>query len=86
MGDRARSRRVESLHDSPHPLWQAYDVAMLDLDGVVYRGASPVPSAPELLSDLRTQGLRQAFVTNNASRPPAEVARQLRQMGIAAGS
>jgi len=77
-------RRVEWLHDSPHPLWRAYDVAMLDLDGVVYRGAFPVPEAPELLSSLRELGLRLAFVTNNASRTPAAVAQHLRQMGIAA--
>ena len=30
------------------PLTQTYDVALLDLDGVVYIGAHAVPHAPEV--------------------------------------
>ena len=83
---RQRARLVHALQDSPEPLWRGYDIAVLDLDGVVYRGAAAVPPAPELLSALRARGLRLAFVTNNAPRTPAEVAAQLRRLGVPAAA
>jgi len=51
------------LHESPDPLWEAYDVAMLDLDGVVYIGGDPVPGAPEHLAAARSAGMQLAYVT-----------------------
>ena len=62
----------------------AYDVALLDLDGVVYVGADEVSGASEALGKARQQGMRMAFVTNNAARPPSVVAAHLRQLGIPA--
>ena len=67
------------------PLWTAYDVAMLDLDGVVYIGPDAVPGAAEHLSAAREAGMRLAYVTNNAGRPPATVAEHLRSLGVPAG-
>nr|WP_232827566.1 HAD-IIA family hydrolase [Jiangella endophytica] len=64
------------------PLTQTYDVALLDLDGVVYIGAHPVPHAPEALRQARAAGMRLAFVTNNASRPPERVAVHLTEIGV----
>ncbi len=58
------------------------DVALLDLDGVVYVGPAAVDHAVDSLSEARSLGLRTAFVTNNASRPPGEVAGHLRELGI----
>lgn len=66
------------------PLTQAYDVALVDLDGVVYVGESAVEGAAEALRRARCSGMRLAFVTNNASRTPAAVASHLRQVGVAA--
>nr|WP_233507462.1 HAD-IIA family hydrolase [Jiangella anatolica] len=66
------------------PLTQTYDVALLDLDGVVYVGAHPVPHAPEALQRARADGMRLAFVTNNASRPPERVAGHLTEIGVEA--
>ena len=43
---------------------------MLDLDGVVYVGPDAVPGAPEHVAAARAAGMRVAFITNNASRPP----------------
>ena len=82
MGASAGSRRVEWLHNSPTPLWQAYDVAMLDLDGVVYVGSHAVVGVAEHLSAARALGLRLAYVTNNASRTPEVIAEQLRALGL----
>src|SRR4051794_38014714 len=67
-----------------HVLATRYDVALLDLDGVVYRGADPVPGAPEALAAARATGMRLSFVTNNASRPPEAVADHLEQLGVSA--
>lgn len=72
------------LTTSAAPLSDLYDLAMLDLDGVVYVGGDAVPSAPEHLDRARASGVRLAFVTNNASRPPATVAEHLRNLGIPA--
>jgi glycerol-1-phosphatase len=72
------------LQASQAPLVQNYDVALLDLDGVVYVGHHVVPGAQDALSQARAAGMRLAFVTNNASRTPHEVAAQLAQLGIPA--
>jgi HAD superfamily hydrolase (TIGR01450 family) len=66
------------------PLARRYDVALLDLDGVVYLGPTPVAGAAEALAAARAAGMRLAFVTNNASRTPEAVADQLRGMGVQA--
>ncbi|WP_245644655.1 HAD-IIA family hydrolase [Nocardioides jensenii] len=70
------------LKKSAQPLSDRFDLAMLDLDGVVYIGASAVPGAPEHLRRARETGMHLAFVTNNASRPPARVAEHLTELGI----
>ena len=72
------------LKASEEALWNVYDLAMLDLDGVVYIGPEAVPGAPEHLRDAREAGLRLAYVTNNAARPPATVAAHLRSLGVPA--
>jgi glycerol-1-phosphatase len=61
-----------------------YDVALLDLDGVVYTGQGAVPGAVQALASARTAGMRLAFVTNNASRSPSAVAAQLTGLGVPA--
>jgi HAD superfamily hydrolase (TIGR01450 family) len=63
---------------------EEYDVALLDLDGVVYTGQGAVPGAVAALAKARAAGLRLAFVTNNASRSPSAVAAQLSGLGVPA--
>jgi len=63
-----------------------YDVALLDLDGVVYSGPQAIKGAPEALARARETGLRLAFVTNNASRSPSATAEHLSRLGVAARS
>jgi HAD superfamily hydrolase (TIGR01450 family) len=72
------------LPGSGEPLASRYDVALLDLDGVVYLGGSPVAGAAEALGKAVAAGMRLAFVTNNASRTPAAVAAQLAGLGVPA--
>ena len=68
----------------PDALAAAYDVLLLDLDGVVYIGGTAIPGAPEALQRASERGTRLAYVTNNASRTPAAVAAILTGMGVPA--
>jgi glycerol-1-phosphatase len=61
-----------------------YDVALLDLDGVIYTGEGAVPQAVPALAQAKQAGLRLAFVTNNASRSPSAVAAHLTRLGVPA--
>ena len=70
------------LQASQAPLIDMFDVALLDLDGTLYRGTHVVPQAPEVVAALRKAGARPAFVTNNASRPPAAVVEHLSALGF----
>jgi HAD superfamily hydrolase (TIGR01450 family) len=72
------------LKPSVARLCDAYDAALLDLDGVLYLGPDPVPHAAEAVTTARAAGMRTAFVTNNASRRPAAVAEHLTELGIPA--
>lgn len=66
----------------PDPSALAYDVALLDLDGVVYVGDHAVPHAVSAIEAGKAQGMRAAYVTNNASRTPAEIAGHLTRLGL----
>jgi ribonucleotide monophosphatase NagD (HAD superfamily) len=68
----------------PQDLAGAYDVALLDLDGVLYLGQQEVPHAADAVRQARARGLRPAYVTNNAARSPATVAAHLTELGIPA--
>lgn len=58
------------------------DAVLLDLDGVVYVGPAAVPHAVATLAAVGAHGVRVAYVTNNASRPPSDVAAHLADLGI----
>jgi HAD superfamily hydrolase (TIGR01450 family) len=70
----------------PRPPAEHYDVALLDLDGVVYVGPDAVPGVPDALRSAQAAGMRLAFVTNNAARTPDEVAAHLTRLGVQAAT
>jgi glycerol-1-phosphatase len=72
------------LRASSVPLCRAYDLAMLDLDGVVYIGPRSVPGVADHLAHARAEGVHLAYVTNNAARPPEAVAEHLTRLGVPA--
>jgi len=74
------------LRGSGQPLAVRHDVALLDLDGVVYVGPQPIEGVADVLARVREQGMRLAFVTNNASRSAADVAEHLIELGIPAST
>ncbi len=61
-----------------------YDAVLSDLDGVVYAGPNAIPGAVHALQSVSTRGISLAYVTNNASRSPEEVAAHLRELGAPA--
>jgi HAD superfamily hydrolase (TIGR01450 family) len=61
-----------------------FDALLADLDGVVYAGPHAIPGAVDSLQQLSGLGIGLGYVTNNASRSPAEVAAHLRELGAPA--
>ncbi|WP_062464861.1 HAD-IIA family hydrolase [Demequina soli] len=63
-------------------LQDTFDVALVDLDGVAYKGPHAIPSAPPALEAARAAGMGVMFVTNNANREPETVAEHLSELDI----
>ncbi|MFI6935223.1 HAD hydrolase-like protein [Streptomyces sp. NPDC050287] len=81
------SQRVRTRPEgSGQALSEAYDTALLDLDGVVYAGGNAIAYAVESLATAREGGMRLAYVTNNALRTPDAVAEHLTELGIPTGT
>ncbi len=57
---------------------------VVDLDGTLHRGPDPLPGAGDAMAAARAAGRRLAFVTNNASRTPAQVVAHLTGVGVTA--
>ncbi|HEY3503012.1 MAG TPA: HAD-IIA family hydrolase [Actinocatenispora sp.] len=72
------------LRGCGQPLVPAYDLVLLDLDGVVYLGDQPVPHAAAALAEVRARGTAVHFVTNNAGRRADRVAERLRGFDVEA--
>ena len=66
------------LKSTNQPLSEAYSLALLDLDGVVYRGKNPVEHAAENIRKAESSGMTVEYTTNNSSRLQAVVADQLK--------
>jgi HAD superfamily hydrolase (TIGR01458 family) len=66
--------RIDSLASMP--------AILLDLDGVLHVSGEPTPGAPEAVDRLRSAGHRLRFVTNNTTRSRAQLASELRGLGI----
>jgi HAD superfamily hydrolase (TIGR01450 family) len=72
------------LEESTTPIVEAHDLVMFDLDGVVYVGGDAIDGVAERIERLRAARRHVAFVTNNASRTPAQVAEKLVGVGVGA--
>jgi HAD superfamily hydrolase (TIGR01458 family) len=55
---------------------------LLDLDGVLYVGETPIAGAVDAVARLRASGLALRFVTNTTTHPRAAIAAKLRRLGI----
>jgi 4-nitrophenyl phosphatase len=61
--------------------WPESHALVLDMDGTVYRGDTPIPGAFETLARCRNSGVPVMFVTNNSTRSRMEFAAKLTSMG-----
>ncbi|MGY0487404.1 HAD-IIA family hydrolase [Streptomyces sp. WG-D5] len=90
QGDRAGAAADGGVRLRPggsaRALHEAYDTALLDLDGVVYAGGQAIAHAVESLAAAREGGMALAYVTNNALRTPDTVAEHLTELGIPTGA
>ncbi len=77
---------VAGLAGCERPPAEVFDVALLDLDGVIYLADDPVTHAAESLQAAAKLGQRRAYVTNNALRTPTEVAAKLHGLGVPANA
>lgn len=57
---------------------------LCDLDGVVWRGADPIPGAASTLIELAQSGCEVVFVTNNSNRPVGHYEERLADLGVLA--
>lgn len=73
----------------PEPVTMAqprsrYDGMIIDLDGVIWLGASALPGSAEAVAGLRARGIRLVFLTNDPVGRRADHAERLRAHGIEA--
>ncbi len=55
---------------------------LVDIDGVLHVSGQPIPGAMEAVAELRRQGHRLRFVTNNTTRSRAMLAEEMRGYGL----
>jgi HAD superfamily hydrolase (TIGR01458 family) len=55
---------------------------LLDIDGVLHVSGEAIPGAPEAVQQLRAEGHRIRFVTNNTTRARAQLTAELQAIGI----
>lgn len=55
---------------------------IVDIDGVLYTGDTPLPGAVEFIRLLQERALPFQILTNNSTRTPAAVAARLQDMGM----
>ncbi|MFV0441367.1 MAG: HAD-IIA family hydrolase [Lachnospirales bacterium] len=63
---------------------QSKKTFLLDLDGTVYNGNSPIPTANEFIEKLYNNNLNYFFISNNAHEPSEKIQEKLNKMGIIA--
>ena len=62
---------------------KSFTAALLDMDGVLYRGQMPLPGVNEMLAMFTRRGITYACVTNNSTLTPEQYEAKLAAMGIA---
>lgn len=58
---------------------------IIDMDGVLYRGAQPTPGLTSFFATLAERGIQFSLVTNNSGRSREDYVAKLRGMGVEVG-
>ncbi len=64
---------------------QTVRALIIDADGVLWHGKSPLPGVTAFLDFLKQHEIRFVVATNNSARPPSEIIDRLAGMGVAVG-
>ena len=79
-------RRTVSYRQSPiDGLEPGVRGLILDLDGVLWKEATPIGDLPLIFSVVAARGLRLIAATNNATKSPEDYAQRLRDLGVSVG-
>lgn len=63
-------------------LLDTHDVLLLDLDGTLFKGVTPIAGAIDAIARAARAGHQIGYLTNNGSRNPREVAAHLSELGF----
>jgi 4-nitrophenyl phosphatase len=55
---------------------------ILDMDGVLWKDATPIGDLPRIFARIHTRGLKVAFATNNGTRTPEQYVERLAGLGV----
>jgi NagD protein len=55
---------------------------LIDMDGVIYRGDTPIPGAAEFIHGLREEEIPFLFLTNNSASTPRDYVVKLQKLGM----
>ncbi|MFM1825516.1 MAG: hypothetical protein RLZZ37_151 [Actinomycetota bacterium] len=64
------------------PIIDSYDSILLDLDGVVYLGSTPIDSAVKTIKELQKRKINLAVITNNGSVTSKSVSKWMKNFGL----
>jgi 4-nitrophenyl phosphatase len=59
---------------------------IFDMDGVLYRGAAPLPGVADLFNALSIRGIGYLLATNNSMATPATYVTRMATMGVTVGA
>lgn len=62
--------------------WSAVKGVISDMDGVLWRGETPLPGLVEFFAFLEERGIPLVLATNNSSKAPEDYLEKLARMGI----
>lgn len=60
-----------------------FRLAILDLDGTLFRGGAPIPHAVETVDAMRRAGIGTCYLTNNSSQTVSDYVAKLSALGFA---
>ncbi len=69
-------------HSDPADRLEAVRAVICDMDGVLWRGHTPMPGLEAFFDLLAARDLPHVLVTNNASRTPQQYVAKLAEMGV----
>ncbi len=55
---------------------------LMDMDGTIYHGDKPINGAFQKIEELRTNGYKVKFLTNNSSKSPQAYVKKLNDLGL----